>query len=129
MGELAYAEYTSVDASKAIKIPDGLPPKIAAGAILQGLTALTLVREAHPVKKGDWVLVHAGAGGVGLPAIQISKALGAKVIATAGSKAKLDVCKRLGGADHVIDYNDKAWTKEVLKLTNGKGVGALRCRL
>lgn len=70
------------------------------------------------------MLVHAGAGGVGLPAIQISKALGARVIATAGSPAKRDVCARLGGADHVVDYNEKDWPKQILKLTGGKGVGA-----
>jgi NADPH:quinone reductase-like Zn-dependent oxidoreductase len=51
--------------------------------------------------------------------------LGGKVIATAGSEAKREVCKRLGGADHVVDYNNKDWPKEVMRLTGGKGVGKL----
>ena len=78
------------------------------------------------VKEGDWVLVHAGAGGVGLAAVQIAKALGAKVIATAGTKDKLEICKRVGGADYAVDYNDtKAWQAEVKKITNGHGADVI----
>jgi len=74
------------------------------------------------LKPGEWVLVTAGAGGVGMAAIQIAKALGAKVIATASSTAKMDVCKKYGGADFAIDYTKNNWHKEVLDLTGGKGV-------
>lgn len=71
---------------------------------------------------GDWVLVHAAAGGVGLAAVQIAKAFGATVIATAGTKHKLDVARRFG-ADYGVDYTDKNWPEEVKKLTpNGRGV-------
>jgi NADPH2:quinone reductase len=74
------------------------------------------------VKKGDWVLVHAAAGGVGLAAVQIAKAFGATVIATAGTKRKLDVAKSFG-ADYGIDYTKDKWEEEVKKLTpKGKGV-------
>lgn len=71
-----------------------------------------LVFRAH-VQEGETVLVHAGAGGVGLAAIQIAKALGAVVIATAGSDEKLKVCKEVGGADHVINYRDPKWPQKV----------------
>ena len=56
------------------------------------------------VREGEWVLVHAAAGGVGLAAVQIARALGARVIATAGGREKMDVARRLGGADEVVDY-------------------------
>ncbi|KAI0383770.1 hypothetical protein F5Y04DRAFT_249653 [Hypomontagnella monticulosa] len=124
MGERAYAEYTSVDASKAIKIPDGLPPKIAAGAILQGLTALTLVREAHPVKKGDWVLVHAAAGGTGLWLCQLLKSIGANTIGTASTLEKVALALK-AGASHVINYSHEDVKKRVDELTGGKGCIAI----
>ena len=74
------------------------------------------------VKKGDYVLVHAAAGGVGLAAVQVAKAFGATVIATAGSARKLEVAKGFG-ADYAIDYNKKGWEEEVKKLTpRGRGV-------
>lgn len=74
------------------------------------------------VKKGDWVLVHAAAGGVGLAAVQVAKAFGATVIATAGTKRKLEVAKQFG-ADHVVDYRDDKWPEVVKKLTpKGRGV-------
>ena len=74
------------------------------------------------LKAGDWVLVHAAAGGVGLAAVQIAKALGATVVATAGNKHKLDVAKRFG-ADHLIDYRDDSWPQKVKDLTpKGRGV-------
>lgn len=71
---------------------------------------------------GEWVLVHAGAGGVGLSAVQIAKALGATVIATAGSERKRQVCLDYG-ADYVIDYRDKGWPQQVIKLCNEKRIG------
>jgi NADPH2:quinone reductase len=94
---------------------------------------------------GEWVLVTAAAGGVGIAATQLAKglhvilidvhletltviptlALGANVIAAAGSKAKLDVAKRYGGADHVVDYTKPNWQKEVLNITSGKGVDVI----
>ena len=74
------------------------------------------------VKNGDYVLVHAAAGGVGLAAVQVAKAFGATVIATAGSARKLEVAKGFG-ADYAVDYNHKGWEDEVKKLTpKGRGV-------
>lgn len=91
---------------------------------------------------GEWVLVTASAGGVGMAAVQIAKgkrkpftsrhyrsqsitALGAKVIAAAGSDAKLEVSKKFGGADYAVDYTKPDWQKEVLKITGGKGVDVI----
>ncbi|KAG8916266.1 hypothetical protein FRC00_000379 [Tulasnella sp. 408] len=73
------------------------------------------------LKPGEWVLVHAAAGGVGLVAVQIAKALGGKVIATAGSQDKLDVCKQYG-ADVLVNYRSDDWQKQVMQATGGKGV-------
>lgn len=74
------------------------------------------------VKKGDWVLVHAAAGGVGLAAVQVAKAFGATVIATAGTRRKLEVARQFG-ADHVVDYGDDKWPEAVRRLTpGGRGV-------
>jgi len=77
------------------------------------------------LKPGEWVLVTAAAGGVGIAAVQLAKALGANVIAAAGSEAKIEVAKRFGGADHGVNYSKPGWQKEVLKLTNGKGVDVI----
>lgn len=70
---------------------------------------------------GDWVLVHAAAGGVGLAAVQIAKAFGATVIATAGTKHKLDIARSFG-ADYAVDYRDKKWPDKVKEITGGRGV-------
>jgi NADPH2:quinone reductase len=72
------------------------------------------------LKANEICLVHAAAGGVGIAAVQIAKALGATVIATAGSAEKLEVAKKYG-ADHCINYRDKDWTNQVKKITNGHG--------
>jgi NADPH2:quinone reductase len=73
------------------------------------------------IQPGDTVLIHAAAGGLGLIAVQIAKAVGCTVIATAGSIAKLEVAKKFG-ADHLIDYNNSEWFKHVLDITHGHGV-------
>lgn len=80
-----------------------------------------LVQRAS-LTRGDYVLIHAGAGGVGLAAVQIAKAFGAIVIATAGSKRKFEVARDFG-ADYTIDYKKEGWAEEVKKLTpKGRGV-------
>jgi NADPH2:quinone reductase len=119
-----YAEYTAAPASSSTKIPDSIPPKIAAGALLQGLTALTLIREAHAVKKGDWVLVHAAAGGTGLWLCQLLKAVGARTIGTASTAEKVELASK-AGAEEVINYSHEDVKKRVDALTDGKGVIAV----
>ena len=65
LGQGGYAEYTAVPAEKEVKIPEGISDEDAVGGFLMGMTALSLIREAYEVKRGDWVLLHAAAGGVG----------------------------------------------------------------
>lgn len=124
LGTGGYAMYTSVSADKVAKVPDAVSLDIAASCFLSGLTALALVEEAYKVKAGDWALVHAAAGTVGVLMVQILKHLGAKVIGTAGSAEKCQVVTDLG-ADYVIDYRDssqKAWPEAVKGITGGVGV-------
>ncbi|KAK4494567.1 hypothetical protein PRZ48_013923 [Zasmidium cellare] len=120
----AYAEYSAVPAAKAIKLPSSIEPKIAAAAMLQGLTALTLVREAHAVKKGDWILVHAAAGGTGLWLVQLLKSIGANTIGTASTPEKIELAKK-AGATHMLNSSSDDVKAKVLELTNGQGVAAV----
>ncbi|KAI1808338.1 NAD(P)-binding protein [Daldinia bambusicola] len=124
LSEGAYAEYTAVDASKAIKIPAGVAPRLAAASAIQGLTALTLVREAHRVEPGDWVLVHAAAGGTGLWLVQLLRAIGAHAIGTVSTPEKAELARKAGAA-HVVNYSREDVGQKVLELTGGKGVAAV----
>ena len=103
-------------------VPKGWSFFEAAGLFVTAPTSYGALVTRAAVKEGDYVLVHAAAGGVGLAAVQIAKAFGATVIATAGTKHKLDVAKSFG-ADHAVDYTDPAWPELVKKLTpKGRGV-------
>lgn len=124
MAEGAYAEYTAAPAEKAIKVPADMESHIGAAALLQGLTALTLIREAHPVKKGDWVLVHAAAGGTGLWLCQLLKAVGANIIGTASTQEKVDTATK-AGATHMINYSQEDVKTKVMELTNNAGCIAI----
>ena len=125
LNESTYAEYTAANAAKAIKIPSNMEPTIASAALLQGLTALTLIRETHAVKKGDWVLVHAAAGGVGLWLCQLLKAVGAKAIGTVSTSEKAELAKK-NGAEIVIESYDAETVKgKVMEVTGDKGVVAV----
>lgn len=127
MGQGGYAEYTPALASSTITIPDSIETKVAAAALLQALTALTLIRDAYPVQKGDWILVTAAAGGVGLWLCQLLKVVGARVIATASTPEKRDLAKE-NGAEVLLEYHEEdrdIFVKEVLKITGGEGVHAV----
>jgi NADPH2:quinone reductase len=124
LSEATYAEYTAAPAAKAIKIPSGIEPTVASAALLQGLTALTLIREAHHVQKGDWVLVHAAAGGVGLWLCQLLAAVGAKTIATASTSEKLELAKK-AGAEVLINYSHEDVKAKVDEVTSKQGVAAV----
>lgn len=119
-----YAEYTAVPASRVVKVPSSLPPQVGAAALLQGLTALTLIREAHAVQKGDWVLVHAAAGGTGQWLCKLLKAVGAHTIATASTPEKLALATK-AGAEHVVNYTTEDVKAKVMELTSDKGVVAV----
>jgi len=126
LGEGAYAEYTTVTTKYTVPIPDEIDTKIAAASILQALTALSLIREAHKVEKGEWILVTAAAGGVGLLLCQLLKSVGAKTIAAASSEEKRKLAKE-NGADVTIGYHEEdreQFVKEILDITGGEGVAA-----
>ncbi|CAG7996177.1 unnamed protein product [Penicillium olsonii] len=119
-----YAEFTAVPAVKTVKIPEGISDEDVMASFLSGLTVLAFAKETYPVQKGDWVLLHAAAGGAGFLMTQILKTMGAKVIGTAGGAEKCALVKSLG-ADVVIDYRSeegKDWVKLVKDATGGRGV-------
>ncbi|KAG8912168.1 hypothetical protein FRC00_005109 [Tulasnella sp. 408] len=120
-GQGAYAERIVCDWRLLLKIPDGMSFDEAASLTVTWPTSYEALTGRAQLKPEEWVLVHAAAGGVGLMAVQIAKALGGKVIATAGSQDKLDVCKQYG-ADALINYRSYDWQKQVMQITGGKGV-------
>ncbi|KAJ4263357.1 hypothetical protein NW762_006176 [Fusarium torreyae] len=119
----AYAQYSAINASAAVIIPDALPIEQAVASYLQGMSAWTFVREAGEVKHNEWVLVHAAAGGVGLLLVQMLRAVGAKVIATASSEKKMQLAKK-NGADYVVHSNTDV-VASVKDITNGHGVDVI----
>ena len=117
----AYAEFAAVRADRLVPVPDGVDSRRAAAIMLQGMTAHYLARSTYPLKAGDWCLVHAAAGGVGLLLVQVARRYGAHVIGTAGSDDKAKLARR-AGADDVIVYTRQDFVAEVKRLTGGRGV-------
>ena len=117
----SYAEYAAVPTKMLVKVPEGIDLKVAAGAMLQGMTAHYLTHSTFPLKKGDTALVHAAAGGAGLLIVQMAKALGAKVIGTMSTEAKAEIARK-AGADETILYTTQDFEAEVKRITDGKGV-------
>ncbi len=117
----SYAEKAIVPADRLVKIPDGVPTRVAAAAMLQGMTAHYLACSTYPLKAGDTCLVHAAAGGVGLLLTQIAKMRGARVLATVSTAAKAALSKE-AGADETINYTKQDFEAEVKRLTSGRGV-------
>jgi len=114
------AEMSLAPARTTFPIPRNLGFAEAAAMPIVYHTSYFALTHRTQVKPGEWLLVHAGASGVGMSAIQIGKALGARVIATAGSKEKLDFSKQQG-ADHVLNYTDGTWVDAVKEITGGRG--------
>ncbi|KAL2125259.1 hypothetical protein VTJ04DRAFT_1624 [Mycothermus thermophilus] len=112
----AYATKCVAKEVSMLPVPEGWSFKEAAGLFVTAPTSYGALVVRAGIKAGDYVLVHAAAGGVGLAAVQIAKAFGATVIATAGTQRKLEIAKSFG-ADHVIDYRDPKWPELVKKLT------------
>ena len=117
----SYCESRVVPADRMVKLPQGITDEQAASMLLKGLTVHYLIFSTYAVKKGDTVLWHAAAGGVGLIACQWLKALGVTTIATAGSDEKTALAKA-HGADHVINYSKENFVEKVKAITGGKGV-------
>ncbi|MUK02097.1 zinc-binding dehydrogenase [Vibrio cholerae] len=118
-GASTYAEFALVDADRALPVPEGVDLETAAALPLQGMTAHYLVNSTFPVQPGHSVLVHAGAGGVGLLLIQLLKAKGARVVTTVSTPEKEELA-RAAGADEVLRY--EGFAVAVRTLTDGIGV-------
>ena len=117
----AYAEVLLRPVDRLVKIPAGVDDKTAAAMMLKGLTAQYLLRRTYRVKKGDTILMHAAAGGVGQILCQWAKALGATVIGTVGSDEKAALAKK-AGCKHVIVTSRENFVERVKAITKGKGV-------
>ena len=117
----AYAEETKLPAERVVKIPKGISDQTAAAMMLKGMTAQYLLRQIRKVGKGDIILFHAAAGGVGLIACQWAKALGAKVIGTVSTEEKAALAKKHGCTWPII-YSRENFVDAVKRITKGRGV-------
>jgi NADPH2:quinone reductase len=120
MGRGGYAELAVLDADSTLPWPDGMSAGQAAGMFVTYQTGICALRHRARLQAGETLLVHAAAGGVGSAAVQLGRAMGARVIGTAGGQAKCDVVRSLG-ADEVIDYSTEDIVSRVKELTGGRG--------
>jgi len=119
-----FAEKTLAEASRTFAIPDSMSHEQAAALPVVYQTSYFALDNRAKLQAGEWLLVHAGASGVGIAAIQIGKAKGARVIATAGSDEKLEFCRE-HGADYVINYRDESWIETVKAVTAKRGADVI----
>ncbi len=117
----AYAEANNVAADRLVKLPDGVSEETAAAAMLKGLTAQYLLKQTFPVQRGQTILIHSAAGGVGLIAGQWAKHLGCTVIGTVGSDDKMEPAKA-HGYDRLLNLRQDDWVAQVREWTKGEGV-------
>lgn len=122
----AYAEFATAPAYLTAHVPDGVSSEVAAAALLKGLTAHYLLKSVYPVQASDVVLVHAGAGGVGLILTQWAHLLGVRVITTVSTPEKAALSRK-AGADEVLSYPDDPdrFGQQIRDLTGGLGVAAV----
>ncbi|HVY82300.1 MAG TPA: quinone oxidoreductase [Steroidobacteraceae bacterium] len=120
----SYAEVRNITAARVVKVPKGVSDQEAAALMLKGMTAQYLVRRTYRVKRGDFVLVHAAAGGVGLILSQWAKALGATVIGVVGSEAKAELARK-HGCKHVLISGRDELVPSVKKITKNAGVAVV----
>ncbi len=116
-----YSEKQIVPEEKLVKIPDGISDEIASSILLKGITSEYLLHRAYEVKKGDKILFHAAAGGVGQILCQWANALGCEVIGTVGSSNKIEVARK-NGCHHVINYTENNFVNEVEKIVGKNGI-------
>jgi NADPH:quinone reductase len=119
----AYTQFRNVDADKLIKLPNNISDEMGAAILLKGLTAQMLLRQTYRVKQGDWILIHAAAGGVGLILTQWALHLGANVIAIVGSSEKAKLVQAHGATHILLDSDD--WVTATRQLTHNQGVAAV----
>ena len=120
----AFAEQSLSRTENTFPIPDGMDFSEAAAIPVVYHTSYYALRERAALVPGEWLLVHAGASGVGVTAIQIGRAFGARIIATAGGPEKLAFAQAQG-AEHVIDYSEASWVDQVKQLTGGRGADVI----
>ena len=117
----AYAQARTIPAHRLVRLPDGISTRQGAAIMLQGMTARYLLRGCYRVRRGDTILIHAAAGGVGLIVCQWAHYLGATVIGTVGSPEKAELARRYG-CDHPIEYRHEDLVARVREITGGRGV-------
>jgi NADPH2:quinone reductase len=116
-----YAEVRALPASRLVKLPEGVSERVAGSSMLRGLTVHMLLHKTYPLQAGDWVLVHAAAGGVGQLATRWARRIGAHVIGTVGSAAKASIALD-AGVDAVLLHSSDDWMEEARRIADGKGV-------
>ena len=117
----SYAQFAVVPVARLIVVPEDVTMQQAAAALVQGMTAHYLAYSTYAIQPGDTILIHAGAGGVGLLLIQIAKRLGARILTTVSTDEKAALA-RAAGADEVILYTREDFPSRVRELTNGQGL-------
>jgi NADPH2:quinone reductase len=120
----AFAEYSLAPEASVFPMPEAMSFEQAAAMPIVYQTGYFAMTHRYQIRPGEWLLVHAGASGVGMAAIQIGAALGARVIATAGSEEKLAFAREQG-ADHAINYSDASWVDRVKEITEGRGADTI----
>jgi NADPH2:quinone reductase len=117
----AYCDERVMDATRVVKLPDGISDRTAAALMLKGLTSWFLLRACHRVRRNEWILLHAAAGGVGLIALQWAAALGARVIAVVGSDEKASLVRAHGAAEVIVSARENI-AERVRAITRRRGV-------
>jgi NADPH2:quinone reductase len=120
----AYAEERLIDADALVRLPDDIDDQTAAAVLLQGVTARFLIKEVRPVRSGEFILVHAAAGGVGSLLCQWARALGARPIGTVSSQAKAEVAVK-NGCEHVVISTEQDFVAHVHEITGGQKLGVV----
>jgi NADPH:quinone reductase len=120
----SYAELGRAPAERMVLLPETIDTRTAAAAMLQGLTAHYLATSTYPLKSGDWCLIHAAAGGVGLLLCQIARDRGARIIGTVSTPEKAEL-SRAAGAHEVVRYTQQDFVGEARRITSGRGVSVV----
>jgi NADPH:quinone reductase len=119
-----YAELVALPAQRLVPIPDGVDDRTAAALLLQGMTAHFLLTDCYRVQKGEWILIHAAAGGVGLLMTQMAHRLGARIIGTTSTEEKAALARE-AGADEIVLYTKEDFQEAARRITGGAGVSAV----
>ncbi len=120
----SYSTHRNYPSKNIVKVPDNIDLEIISSAMTKGMTTFYLLHKTYVPQKGETVLFHAAAGGVGQFFCQWAKSLGLNVIGTVGSEEKIEIAKKYG-CDEVINYSKEDFAKKVMELTDGKGVSVV----